>query len=86
MPVLLKKIPPIYPALARERRIQGDVRFTATIDKAGKVQNLKLVSGQPGLVQAATEAVRQWVYRPSILNGEPAESTTEIDVNFTLGQ
>ncbi len=85
-PVLLKKISPAYPQLARVGHIQGDVRFTATIGKDGKVQNLQVVSGPPALISAAREAVKQWVYQPSLLNGEPLEVTTEIDVNFTLGQ
>jgi periplasmic protein TonB len=81
---LVKMITPVYPALAKSARIQGTVRFTALIAKNGTVQNLQLISGHPMLIQAATEAVKQWVYRPTLLNGEPTEVITQIDVNFTL--
>jgi protein TonB len=60
------------------------VRFTALIAKDGTVQNLRLISGPPMLVQAATEAVKQWVYQPALLNGEPVEVTTQIEVNFAF--
>ena len=83
---LIKKITPQYPALAKSARIQGTVRFTAIIGKDGTIQNLTLVSGHPMLVQSATEAVKQWVYRPTLLNDEPVEVITQIDVNFTLSQ
>jgi protein TonB len=83
---LIKKITPVYPALAKSARIQGTVRFTAIIGKDGTIQNLQLVSGHPMLVQSATEAVKQWVYRPTLLNDEPVEVITQIDVNFTLSQ
>ena len=83
---LVKKITPAYPALAKSARIQGTVRFTAIIGKDGTIQNLQLVSGHPMLVQSATEAVKQWVYKPTLLNGEPVEVITQIDVNFTLSQ
>jgi len=83
---LVKKITPVYPALAKSARIQGTVRFTAIIGKDGTIQNLQLVSGHPMLVQSATEAVKQWVYKPTLLNGEAVEVITQIDVNFTLSQ
>jgi periplasmic protein TonB len=83
---LLKKATPTYPALAKSARIQGTVRFTAIIGKDGTIQNLTLVSGHPMLVQSATDAVKQWVYKPTLLNGEPVEVITQIDVNFTLSQ
>jgi protein TonB len=79
-------VTPVYPPLARQARIQGTVRFTAVIGKDGTIQNLKLVSGHPLLVPAAGEAVKQWVYKPTLLAGEPVEVLTEIDVNFTLTQ
>jgi protein TonB len=81
---LVKRVAPVYPALARSARVQGTVRFTALIAKDGTVQNLQLISGPPMLIQAATEAVKKWVYRPALLNGEPVEITTQIEVNFTL--
>ncbi len=81
---LIKQVKPIYPPLARQARIQGTVRFNAIIGKDGRIQNLTLVSGHPLLVPAATAAVKQWVYKPTLLNGEPVEVVTIIDVNFTL--
>jgi protein TonB len=83
---LIKKVTPAYPTLAKSARIQGTVRFTAIIGKDGTIQNLQLVSGHPMLVASATEAVKQWVYKPTLLNGEPVEVITQIDVNFTLSQ
>jgi protein TonB len=85
-PKLTKKIAPSYPALARSLRIEGAVRFTATIRKDGTVANIQLVSGHKMLVQPATDAVKQWVYRPAVLNGKPVEVTTQIDVKFTLNE
>ena len=73
-------------AVAKQARIQGTVRFTAIIGKDGTIQNLQLVSGHPLLVPGATEAVKQWVYRPTLLNNDPVEVVTQIDVNFTLSQ
>jgi len=83
---LIKKVTPNYPPLAKQARIQGTVHFTAIIGKDGTIQNLQLVSGHPLLVPAATDAVKQWVYKPTLLNGDPVEVITQIDVNFTLSQ
>ncbi len=83
---LIKKITPVYPPLAKQARIQGTVRFTAIIGKDGTIQNLQMISGHPLLIAAAQDAVRQWVYKPTLLNGEPVEVVTQIDVNFTLSQ
>jgi protein TonB len=83
---LVKQPRPVYPPLAKQARIQGTVRFTAIIGKDGTIQNLQLVSGHPLLVPSAQDAVRQWVYQPTLLNGEPVEVVTQIDVNFTLSQ
>jgi protein TonB len=80
----LRGMNPTYPALAKNARIQGHVVFTAIIGKDGTIQNLQLISGHPLLVQAAQSAVSQWVYRPTLLNGDPVEVITTIDVNFTL--
>jgi periplasmic protein TonB len=76
---------PIYPALARQARIQGKVQLHAIIDKEGRVSQLEVVSGHPLLVKAALDAVQNWRYQPTILNGEPVEVDTTIDVNFVLG-
>ena len=66
--------------------IPSQVKFTAIISKDGTIQQLQLVSGHPLLVQAAQDAVKQWLYKPTLLNGEPVEVVTQIDVNFTLSQ
>jgi protein TonB len=81
---LVKRVTPVYPPLAKSSHIQGTVRFTALIAKDGTVQNLQVISGHPVLVPAAAEAVKRWVYRPTLLNGEPTEVITQIEVNFTL--
>jgi TonB family protein len=81
---LINKVTPAYPALAKAAHVQGVVEFQATIGKDGMVQDLQLVSGPPLLVQAAMQAVQQWVYKPTLLNGNPVEVLTTIDVNFTL--
>jgi TonB family protein len=83
---LLRKVQPIYPPLAKSARVQGTVEFTATISKEGNIENLQLVRGHPLLVNAAKEAVLQWKYRPTMLNGSPVEVITDIIVNFTLSQ
>ena len=83
---IVTKVTPLYPPMAKQARIQGTVRFNALIGRDGTVQNLQLVTGHPLLVAASQEAVRQWVYRPTLLNGEPAEVATVIDVNFTLSE
>ncbi|MFY9682597.1 MAG: energy transducer TonB [Candidatus Sulfotelmatobacter sp.] len=82
--LLIHKIQPPYPVLARSARIQGDVVLRAVIDKQGNIQDLQLVSGHPMLVPAAIEAVKQWRYRPYLLNGQPVEVETTITVIFTL--
>lgn len=81
---LIRKIQPTYPALARSARIQGAVVLQALISKQGTIENLKILSGHPMLVPAAIDAVKQWRYRPYILNNEPVEVETEITVNFSL--
>lgn len=83
---IINKVIPPYPPLARQARISGTVRFTAIIARDGSIQNLTLVSGHPLLVRAATDAVRQWRYRPTLLNGEPVEVIAPIEVIFTLNQ
>ncbi|MFB3825705.1 MAG: energy transducer TonB [Bryobacteraceae bacterium] len=83
---LVRQPKPIYPPLAKQARIQGVVKLNAIIGKDGAIMNLQAVSGHPLLVPAAMEAVKQWVYAPTLLNGEPVEVVTQIDVNFTLSQ
>jgi TonB family protein len=76
----------IYPPEAKKAHIEGVVKLSAIIAKDGTVQNLEVISGDPALVQATLDAVRQWVYQPTRFNGEPIEIKTQIDVNFTLSQ
>jgi protein TonB len=77
---------PAYPPLARTTRTQGTVRIHAVIGRDGAIKNLQVISGPPLLVAVAMEAVQQWRYKPTLLNGEPVEVITVIDVNFTLSQ
>jgi len=81
---LLKKVQPIYPPEARQTRIQGVVRLRAIIGKDGSVGKLEVVSGHPYLLQAALDAVRQWRYEPTLVEGKPVEVDTVIDVYFQL--
>src|SRR5437588_726515 len=82
--LLVKRVQPPYPPLARQARIQGTVVLQAEISKTGDIQNLRLISGHPMLAPAAIEAVKQWKYKPYLLNGEPVEVETQVQVNFTL--
>ena len=77
---------PGYPQLAKMARIQGTVRLEAVIATDGTIKGLRVISGHPLLVKAALEAVEQWRYQPTLLNGQPVEVETEIDVNFSLEQ
>jgi protein TonB len=81
---LIRKVQPVYPPLAVSARVQGVVEFTATIDETGKVVNLQLVRGHPLLVAAARDAVYRWLYRPTLLNGQPVSVIADITVPFTL--
>src|SRR5438874_11378654 len=80
----VRDVKPNYPPLARQARIQGQVVLHAVIDKDGSIKGLTLVSGHPMLAPAAIDAVKQWRYKPYLLNGEPVEVDTEVMVNFTL--
>ena len=82
--LLVRKVQPTYPPLARQARIQGTVVLQAQISKTGDIENLQLVSGHPMLAPAAIEAVKQWKYKPYLLNGEPVEVETTVQVNFSL--
>jgi TonB family protein len=82
--MLTKRVQPVYPPLAVQTRISGTVRLHAIISKDGTIQQLEVVSGHPLLLQAAMDAVRQWTYRRTFLNGEPVEVDTTIDVIFAL--
>ncbi|HEY6337367.1 MAG TPA: TonB family protein [Candidatus Sulfotelmatobacter sp.] len=82
--LLIRRVNPTYPPLARQARIAGTVVLQAEISKTGDIQNLHLISGHPMLAPAAIEAVKQWKYKPYLLNGEPVEVETTVQVNFTL--
>ena len=82
--LLINQVRPIYPPLAKQARISGTVRLQAIISKDGSIQELQVLSGHPLLVQSALDAVRQWRYRPTLLNGEPVEVVTTVEVIFTL--
>lgn len=82
---LLHRVTPLYPTIARTARVQGSVVMQATIGRDGTIENLRVISGPGLLIQSAMDAVKQWRYRPYLLNNEPVEVETQITVNFTLG-
>jgi len=82
--LLEAKVDPVYPPLARQARIQGTVVLKVTISKTGEVEHVDLDSGHPMLAPAAIEAVKQWKYKPFLLNGNPLVVETTVEVNFTL--
>jgi TonB family protein len=82
--LLVKRVQPVYPAQARQMRVQGPVQLQATISKEGNISNVKVVSGNAQLARAAVDAVKQWKYKPYYLNNEPVEIQTQIMVNFKL--
>jgi TonB family protein len=82
--LLVKKTQPVYPASAMQMHIEGAVELLATISKEGNISAVKIVSGDPRLARAAVDAVKQWKYKPYLLNGEPVEIQTQVTMNFTL--
>ena len=82
--LLVHQVKPTYPPLARQARIQGTVMLAAVISKDGSITNLHVISGHPMLTGAALDAVKQWKYRPYMLNNEPVEVETQVQVNFSL--
>lgn len=84
--LMIHRVEPTYPTLAKAARVQGDVVLSAVIDTNGDIKNLSLVSGHPMLVPAAIAAVQQWRYKPYLLNGKPVEVETTITVIFQLTQ
>lgn len=82
---LKHEVMPVYPIIAKSARVEGTVRLSASIAPNGTVQDLQVLSGSPLLTEAAQNAVKQWVYQPTYLNGKPVEVLTEIDVHFALG-
>jgi protein TonB len=83
--LLIHRVEPDYPALARQTHLQGTVQLHAVIARNGSIESLEALSGHPLLVKAALDAVRQWRYRPTLLSGEPVEVETYITVHFVLG-
>ena len=82
--MVVSKVQPIYPPDAKAARIQGSVVIAAIIGKDGNIQNVRLISGHPLLAPAAIDAVKQWKYRPYLLNGQAVEVDTQMTVNFWL--
>jgi protein TonB len=85
-PQILREVRPAYPPLARQARVSGTVKLEAVIAIDGSIQALRVASGHPLLTLAAVEAVRQWRYQPTTLNGNPVEVALVIEVHFTLSQ
>jgi len=81
---IVRRVEPVYPALARQARISGTVQLTGVIGVDGRIRELQVVNGHPLLARAALEAVSQWVYEPTLLNGKPVEVIAPITVNFVL--
>lgn len=84
--MLVMRVEPKYPTLALQTRTQGEVMLAATIGRDGRIENLHVVSGHPLLIAAAMDAVRQWRYRPFVMNGQTMEVETQIAVRFYLNQ
>jgi protein TonB len=82
--LLIKKIAPSYPASSLRMRVEGTVQLLATVSKDGDITHIKVLSGEPQLTKAASDAVKQWKYKPYLLNGEPVEIQTQITINFRL--
>jgi protein TonB len=82
---MVRQVQPLYPQIAKTAHVQGTVLLHAIIAKDGSVQELQYVSGPPLLMKAAMDAVREWRYQPTLLNGEPVEVETTISVIFSLG-
>ncbi len=82
---LLTKVTPVYPPIAKQAHISGQVVLQAMISKQGTIEHLTVISGHPMLTQSAIDAVSKWRYKPYILNGEPVEVDTTVTVNFSIG-
>ncbi len=82
--MVVKRVQPVYPAQARQMRLEGKVELQANISQSGSISDVKLLSGDPVLGRAAMDAVRQWKYKPYFLNGQPIDIQTQITVNFKL--
>jgi TonB family protein len=84
--MIVSKVPPVYPNLAKSAHVEGVVKLAVVIAKDGTIQEIHSLGGPALLIGAAMDAVKQWVYRPTLVNGEPVAVETTIDVNFTLNQ
>jgi periplasmic protein TonB len=82
--LLVTKVVPTYPALARQARVQGEVVLDVDISKEGMIEGLRTLTGHPMRIPAAIDAVKQWRYKPYLLNGEPVPVQTQVTVNFSL--
>lgn len=82
--LLIKKVQPVYPKNALFMQVEGSVELMATISKTGDITHVKVLSGDSQLTKAATDAVKQWKYKPYLLNGEPVEIQTQVTINFKL--
>jgi TonB family protein len=82
--LLIKKVQPVYPRNALAMRVEGSIELLATISKTGDITQVKVLSGDSQLTKAATDAVKQWKYKPYLLNGEPVEIQTQVTINFKL--
>jgi protein TonB len=82
---IISRPDPVYPPIAKAAHVQGVVILHAIISKQGTIENLQVVSGPPMLTTSAMDAVHRWRYKPYLLNGEPTEVETTINVNFTFG-
>lgn len=80
---VLKRVAPAYPPIAKQRGISGSLLVEADVDKTGKVTNMRLVSGPPVFRDAAFEAIKQWQFKPAVLNGQPISQKTQIQLQFT---
>jgi TonB family protein len=83
---IVSKVMPAYPVDAKKARIQGSVKLDAVIGKTGEVEQLKVITGPKELQQSSLDAVRQWTYKPFLLNGQPIEVRTTINVNYSLAR
>ena len=82
--LLMKKVQPVYPRSAMAMHVEGVVELAATISKTGEITSVKVLKGDSQLTRAAVDAVKQWKYKPYLLNGEPVEITTQVTISFKL--
>ena len=80
----IRDVAPIYPDMAKQAGVQGAVQLAIVIDRQGRVSDIRVVQGHPLLISAAIEAVKQWEFQPTLLNGQPVEVATDVSVNFAM--